>query len=433
MKIVIFWFRRDLRLEDNAGFYHALQSGFSVLPLFIFDREILDSLPEQDARVSFIHQTVQSLSENFQKIGSDIRVEYGKPAEIWEKIVAEYAVHAVYTNHDYEPYGKQRDKETARFLRSKNIDFQSFKDLVVFEKSEILNGSNLPYTVFTPYSKKWKLAFPEQALLDYPSEKLLHRLLPTPPFAFPELKTMGFSASTFSFPTTEVPEKLLSNYTETRDFPAIKGTSRLGIHLRFGTISIRKWAKKAAETNETYLNELIWREFYQQILWHFPQVISHAFKREYDQIEWIHDETLFQKWCEGKTGYPLVDAGMRELNATGYMHNRVRMVVASFLTKHLLMDWRKGEAYFAEKLLDFELASNNGGWQWAAGSGCDAAPYFRVFNPTLQMEKFDKDKQYIRKWIPEYGTPLYLRPVVEHTFARERCLAAYAVALKGGK
>lgn len=430
MKINIFWFRRDLRLSDNAGLHAALQSGNPVLPLFIFDKAILASLPQKDARIEFIHQALQKLSRELQQNASDILIKHGTPDEVWEELTKEYEIQAVYTNRDYEPYARKRDEEIADFLSLRNISFFTAKDSVIFEKEEILNGSNLPYTVFTPYSKKWKVALAEKGLPNFASEGLLLQLLKTKPFSFPTLEDIGFLSSGITFPESEVSEKILQKYHETRDFPGIEGTSRLGIHLRFGTLSIRKVVEKALKTNETYLNELIWREFYMQILWNFPHVVVKSFKPEYDKIQWIWDEALYRKWCEGKTGYPLVDAGMRELNATGYMHNRVRMVVASFFTKHLLMDWRFGEAYFAEKLLDFELASNNGGWQWAAGSGCDAAPYFRVFNPELQMEKFDKEKKYIRKWIPEYGTPLYPRPIVEHVFARNRCLEAYGVALK---
>ncbi|MBX7241288.1 MAG: DNA photolyase family protein [Bacteroidia bacterium] len=430
MKINIFWFRRDLRLNDNAGFHAALQSGNPVLPVFIFDTEILASLQRKDARVEFIHRSLQNMSRELQKSGSDILIKQGSPEAVWKELTATYDIEAVFTNHDYEPYARERDEAVSAFLSAKNISFSTYKDVVIFEKQEILNGSNLPYTVFTPYSRKWKAMLEEKGLPDYPSETLLNQSCKTPPFSFPDLESLGFSPSGLSFPEAKVTDTLLQKYNETRDFPGIAGTSRLGLHLRFGTLSIRKLVARALETNEIFLNELIWREFYMQILWNFPHVVSQAFKPEYDKIQWVWDETLFRKWCEGKTGYPLVDAGMRELNATGYMHNRVRMVVASFLCKHLLMDWRLGEAYFAEKLLDFELASNNGGWQWAAGSGCDAAPYFRVFNPELQMEKFDKQRKYIRKWIPEYGTPLYPRPVVEHVFARNRCLEAYGIALK---
>lgn len=430
MKINIFWFRRDLRLNDNAGFHAALQSGNPVLPVFIFDTEILASLQRKDARVEFIHRSLQNMSRELQKSGSDILIKQGSPEAVWKELTATYDIEAVFTNHDYEPYARERDEAVSAFLSAKNISFSTYKDVVIFEKQEILNRSNLPYTVFTPYSRKWKAMLEEKGLPDYPSETLLNQSYKTPPFSFPDLESLGFSPSGLSFPEAKVTDTLLQKYNETRDFPGIAGTGRLGLHLRFGTLSIRKLVARALETNEIFLNELIWREFYMQILWNFPHVVSQAFKPEYDKIQWMRDETLFRKWCEGKTGYPLVDAGMRELNATGYMHNRVRMVVASFLCKHLLMDWRLGEAYFAEKLLDFELASNNGGWQWAAGSGCDAAPYFRVFNPELQMEKFDKQRKYIRKWIPEYGTPLYPRPVVEHVFARNRCLEAYGIALK---
>ena len=427
--MIAFWFRRDLRLEDNAALYHALKTGENVLPIFIFDKVILDELPRKDARVSFIHATLCDLSAKLAKIGSTLQVFYGNPVEIWQEMAEKFALSAVYTNHDYEPYAQKRDTEIATFLGEKNISFHTFKDQVIFEKEEILSNEGKPYTVFTPYSRKWKATLKEFYLKSYPTEKYFshfHKAITKP---IPTLLEMGFEEMSIDFPAVIPDKNIISTYEKTRDFPAQKGTTRMGLHLRFGTISIRKLAKIALSQNETYLNELIWRDFYAQILWHFPYVVSRSFKKDYDNIQWENNEAYFEKWCAGKTGYPLVDAGMRELNATGYMHNRVRMLVASFLCKHLLIDWRRGEAYFAEKLLDFDLASNNGGWQWAAGSGCDAAPYFRIFSPEAQLEKFDKQMEYVRKWVPEYGTPAYPRPIVEHKWARERCLEVYKKAL----
>lgn len=443
--VSIFWFRRDLRLDDNAGLYHALKSGHPVLPLFIFDRNILDELPKKDARVEFIHGAVADLKQQLEKNGSTLIVRYGKPQEVWPEILKEFEVAAVFTNRDYEPYALERDTFLQQLFSEKNIPLHTFKDHVIFEKDEVLKGDGTPYTVFTPYSRKWleKLETRHMTvvhengeretdsffLTSYPNQKYFSNFLKIKPLPFPTLGEMGFEPAGISFPPTSVARGLIKNYDQTRNFPGIEGTSRLGIHFRFGTISIREKARHAQRLNATYLNELIWRDFYSQILSHFPRVVSRPFQPKYERVEWREAPGEFQKWCEGKTGYPIVDAGMRELNATGYMHNRVRMITASFLTKHLLLDWRLGEAYFAEKLLDFDLASNSGGWQWAAGCGTDAAPYFRIFNPTEQAKKFDPEFKYIRKWVPEFGTPAYPRPMVEHSFARERCLATYKKAL----
>ncbi|MCB9082214.1 MAG: deoxyribodipyrimidine photo-lyase [Lewinellaceae bacterium] len=443
-KVVVFWFRRDLRLEDNTALFHALSAGYPVLPLFIFDRNILDELEDRsDLRVNFIHQTILSLAATLHEHGGQLLVKYGKPQEVWQELLREYPIAAVYTNRDYEPYARQRDAAVAALLAESGITLHTFKDHVIFEEQEILSKSGTPYTVFTPYSRTWKAAlFPGQTtpgsgkdsphLQAFPSEKLLtgnlFAAISTP---IPSLAAMNFEPAEMSFPPTTVSQELIRHYDETRNFPAQRGTSRLGIHFRFGTISIREKARKALALNETYLNELIWRDFYAQILANFPHVATQSFRPEYDRIAWRNDEAEFQRWCAGTTGYPIVDAGMRELNTTGFMHNRVRMITASFLTKHLLIDWRWGEAYFAKKLLDFDLASNNGGWQWAAGCGTDAAPYFRVFNPTAQQEKFDPELKYVRRWVPEYGTTRYPRPMVDHKTARERCLAVYQKGIKG--
>ncbi|MDP2176563.1 MAG: deoxyribodipyrimidine photo-lyase [Bacteroidota bacterium] len=427
----VFWFRRDLRLNDNHGLYKALNSGLPVLPIFIFDNEILNQLENKtDLRVQFIHQELSLIKKELNDIGSDLCVYYGQPLEIYKQLVKEYSIKGVFTNEDYEPYAIKRDQSVNDFLFTKGISFSSFKDQCVFDYREVLKDDGKPYTVYTPYSKKWKTRLNEFPIVSYPSETLINDFLKnSSPTEIVSLESMGFEPKSFQYPEKTTKSSVIQNYEKNRDIPSIEGTSKLSIHFRFGTISIREKAKKALQTSEKWLNELIWRDFYMQILAHFPHVVNGAFKPEYDKIEWEKDEADFLKWCQGKTGYPIVDAGMRELNATGLMHNRVRMIVASFLCKHLLISWRWGEAYFAAKLLDFELASNNGGWQWAAGSGVDAAPYFRIFNPTLQTEKFDPNLKYIKKWVPEFGTIHYAKPIVEHTFARQRCLERYKSTL----
>jgi deoxyribodipyrimidine photo-lyase len=430
--IAIFWFRRDLRLEDNTALFYALQSGIPVLPIFIFDKAILHQLEDKaDARVSFIYETVHNLKSRLNEMGSDLLLFYGEVEQVWEEIVSNYTIGSIYFNHDYEPAAIERDQKVKSFLETRNCQVFSYKDQCVFEKNEIVKEDGKPYTVFTPYAKKWKLKLAQEPIQQFHSENYLSNFFQVNKVSAEiTLTEMGFEKSTTSFPSTQVSSQIISNYHLKRDFPAINGTSKLGIHYRFGTISIREKVLKALTLNETYLNELIWREFYMQILWHFPHVVKGAFKPQYNLIQWRNNEQEFEKWKLGQTGYPIVDAGMRELLHTGYMHNRVRMIVASFLTKHLLIDWRWGEAWFAQKLLDFELSSNNGGWQWAAGSGTDAAPYFRVFNPALQTEKFDAELIYIKKWVPEINTKLYPSPIVEHSFARNRCLEAYKQALK---
>jgi deoxyribodipyrimidine photo-lyase len=429
-KIAVFWFRRDLRLTDNTALFHALKSGLPVLPVFIFDTEILDKLnSKNDARVTFIFNQLQIINSEIEKIGSSLKVLHGKPLEAFEKLTGEFEISAVYTNRDYEPYAIHRDKEIEIFLKQKGIAFQTFKDHVIFEHNEVLKDDGTPYTVFTPFSKKWKLKLGYAEIPEFKSQNLLSGFLKTKPFHFPEINEIGFERSQIHVPPMNISENLIKNYAEKRDLPALDATSKLGVYLRFGTISIREVTRIALSLSEVFLNELIWRNFFSQILRHFPEVETKAFKSKYDFIQWRNNEKEFEAWCRGETGYPMVDAGMRELNETGFMHNRVRMVTASFLTKHLLIDWRWGEAYFAEKLLDFDLASNNGNWQWAAGCGCDAAPYFRVFNPAEQQKRFDPEAKYILKWVPEYGTVKYPQPIVEHTFARERVLRAYKSAL----
>jgi deoxyribodipyrimidine photo-lyase len=428
----IHWFRRDLRLDDNAALYHALKSNQAVLPIFLFDKNILDKLSDKnDKRVAFIHQTLSYLKKSLENLGSTLVVKYGTPDECWNELLSEYNIETVFTNHDYEPYAKVRDTFIEQFLKTKKINFKTFKDQVIFEKDEVLKDDGKPYTVYTPYSRKWMAKLNSFYLKSYPTEKYFSNFFRSnsKPENIISLKEMGFNDSNITFPKNSVSDILLKNYSDTRDIPSVVGTSKLGLHLRFGTVSIRKLASHAQPISFSWLNELCWREFYMMILWHFPHVIKGSFKPVYDNIKWRNNEEEFKHWCEGKTGYPIVDAGMRELNATGYMHNRVRMIVASFLTKHLLIDWRWGEAYFAEKLLDFELASNNGGWQWAAGSGCDAAPYFRIFNPYEQTKKFDPDFKYIRKWVPEFEDFSYPQPLVDHKIARERCLNTYKMVL----
>ncbi|OQP51306.1 deoxyribodipyrimidine photolyase [Niastella yeongjuensis] len=429
--INIFWFRRDLRLEDNAGLYHALKSENPVLPIFIFDTNILNQLPNSaDRRVEFIHNALTALDEQLKELGATLVVYHDTPLKAFKQLVKQYTISAVFTNHDYEPYARERDEDIARFLKEHEIAFHTYKDQVIFEKNEVVKDDGKPYSIFTPYSKKWKANLSKFYLKSYPTKKYFDNFHQHAAKRIPSLKAIRFEKTDAAFPPDTPAAAIIKRYNKQRDIPGIKGTSHLGVHLRFGTISIRQLAQKASKLNETFLNELIWRDFFQMILWHFPHVgKGKAFKAEYDFIKWRDNETEFTRWCEGNTGYPIVDAGMRELNTTGFMHNRVRMIAASFLAKHLLIDWRWGEAYFAEKLLDFELASNNGNWQWAAGCGCDAAPYFRIFNPYTQTKKFDPDLTYIKKWVPEFEDPTYPAPIVDHETARKRCLETYKKGL----
>lgn len=431
--IVIFWFRRDLRLEDNTALLAALESGYKVLPIFIFDKEILEKLPKDDARVSFIHSSLGKMNTRLRaEHGSAIGLYHGNPMAIFTKLMNRYSVQEVYTNHDYEPYAKERDTAIEVFLKGKNVAFKTFKDQVIFEKSDVVKDDGTPYVVYTPYKNKWKALFkPERDIKHNASENHLENLYTSTSIPFLSLADMGFVTAAITVPDYTATPSLINNYEATRNFPAIKnGTSRLGPHLRFGTVSVRQMMTLAiAEENEVFWSELIWREFFMQILWHFPHTVNSSFRPKYDRVEWRNNEMEFEKWKKGETGYPLVDAGMRELNTTGYMHNRVRMLVASFLCKHLLIDWRWGEAYFAEKLLDFDLSANIGNWQWAAGSGVDAAPYFRIFNPTTQIDKFDKQKEYIQHWVSDLQELTYPVPMVDHKMARERCLKVYKEAV----
>ncbi|MEP6927476.1 MAG: deoxyribodipyrimidine photo-lyase [Ginsengibacter sp.] len=430
-KINVFWFRRDLRLHDNAGLYYALKENYPVVPIFIFDTKILDKLEEKkDKRVEFIHGTLIGMQEKLVKKQSSLEVYYGTPEDVFKQLTKEYDIQSVFTNHDYEPYGIERDEVIKNLLVEKKINFKSYKDQVIFEKDEVLKDDGKPYTVYSPYSRKWRAILTDFYIKPYPVEKYVKKFFKQSPHKIPSLDSMGFKETDKNFPSENPADELIKRYSKTRNFPGTEGTSRLGIHLRFGTISIRETVVKAKELNSTFLNELIWREFYMAILWHFPQVGHHkAFKPEYDNIKWRNNEEEFKKWCTGQTGFPIVDAGMRQLNETGYMHNRVRMITGSFLCKDLLIDWRWGEAYFAEKLLDFDLAANNGGWQWVSGSGCDAAPYFRIFNPELQTKKFDKDLKYIKQWVPEFQEFDYPKPMVDHAEARVRCIEVYKAAV----
>lgn len=425
-RINIFWFRRDLRLNDNTGLNEALNAGRKVVPVFIFDTEILDKLTnKEDKRLDYIHQSLDLINKQLKEHHSTLKIYHGKPLEVFKKIISEFDIETVFCNRDYEPYAKKRDHEVSEYLKENNIDFKHYKDQVIFEKDEVVKDDGLPYTVYTPYSKKWKILLKKTEL--QMSSANFENLRTQTFEEIPDLEDIGFKKTDYRFVQPLLDKKKIESYDKNRDFPALDDTTRLGIALRFGTISVRECVNFAAKHNEIWLNELIWREFFMQILYHFPKVIKKCFKEKYENIEWRNNENEFKLWCEGKTGYPIVDAGMRQLNETGFMHNRVRMITASFLTKHLLIDWRWGEAYFAEKLLDYELSSNNGNWQWAAGCGCDAAPYFRIFNPYEQTKKFDKDQKYIKTWLSEKD--IDIPPIVEHKAARERALKIYKKAV----
>ena len=424
--ITVFWFRRDLRLEDNVGLYQALQSGYPVLPLFIFDDAILEHLPKDDARVTFIYESLSKINEKLAEFGSSLLVKKGKTQDVWQQLITEFEVKVLFFNKDYEPYAINRDQHITELIAQNGVKVQAFKDQVIFEEAEITKADGLPYTVYTPYKNKWLEKYKTIAPVTEHETTVFSENWLASSFVFPSLSAIGFETSSIKVKPHNLTK--IANYHETRDFPALDTTSYLSPHLRFGTVSVRKLVNWAARKNDVFLSELIWREFFMQILYHFPKVVQHNFKSAYDGIQWRHDEADFQRWCSGTTGYPMVDAGMRELNATGYMHNRVRMVVASFLCKHLLLPWQWGEAYFAQKLLDYDLSANVGNWQWAAGTGCDAAPYFRVFNPDIQLQKFDAKGHYIRKWIPEFDLG-YGAPMVEHAMARDRAIATYKAGI----
>ena len=428
--IALFWFRRDLRLDDNVGLYHAIKNETKLLPIFIFDSDILDRLPKDDPRVCFLHQQIEKLNQQLAESNKKIHVYHGKPIDIFRKISSAKAVHAVYTNRDYEPYATQRDTEIEALLSENDIPLSTYKDHVIFERDEVVKSDGTPYRVYTPYSRVWLDKFDRQEHLKSHRIDDFEKLTNLVDHNNPTLNEIGFTTSQIRAPQYDTSDEIIDQYEARRNTPAVAGTSKVGVHLRFGTLSIRKAVAKALEsTNQTFLKELIWREFFMQILWHFPHTENKSFKPQYDRINWRNNTEEFKRWCDGETGYPFVDAGMRELNETGFMHNRVRMLVGSFLCKHLLIDWRLGEAYFAKKLLDYEMASNVGNWQWVAGCGVDAAPYFRIFNPTEQIKKFDKDHAYIKKWVPDYQTSSYPKQIVDHKMARERCLETYKSAL----
>ncbi|WP_094742611.1 deoxyribodipyrimidine photo-lyase [Bacteriovorax sp. Seq25_V] len=426
MNKAIFWFRRDLRLKDNRGLFEALKSGNKVIPIFIFDKNILKNFSDpKDKRVSFIHHRLSTLHQELKEYGANLRVFYSTPSQVFQDLIKTEEFDAVYTNRDYEPSAIKRDHEISDLLFRHRISFHTFKDHVIFEGDEILKNDRTPYTVYTPYKNKWLQNLTAKDTASFLSEKALDNLHKEKASKIISLTDMGYEDVGEIFPKAQIEKVKLKDYHNTRDIPAIDGTSLQGIHLRFGTISIREYVREAKKINETWLSELIWREFFSQILFNFPNVVNEEFKEKYRKIPWSHDQNNFKRWCEGQTGFPIVDAGMRELNKTGHMHNRVRMITASFLVKDLQIDWRLGEKYFASKLLDFDLASNNGNWQWASSSGCDAAPYFRIFNPTTQMEKFDPELIYVKKWVPEFGTSDYVKPMVDHKVAREKTLALY--------
>lgn len=432
--IAVFWFRRDIRMYDNTGLHAALTSGLKVLPVFIFDKNILNTLQADDERVSFIYQALESINQLILPFKTGIHMFHGNPSEIFSRILSQYNVKFVFANHDYEPYSINRDNEVKALLEKRQVKFVTFKDQVIFEKNEIVKLSGEPYTVFTPYSHKWldELSRNTEVLQLRNSENYFHNFLPTEQTTMQILSAFGFNEKKNIYKPFEINKLNIENYHKTRNIPSLDSTSKISVHLRFGTVSIRQLVSLAFKINSVWLNELIWREFFMQILWRFPHVTEQPFKPKYKYISWLNNESEFKAWCNGTTGYPIVDAGMRQLNATGFMHNRVRMVTASFLVKHLLINWQWGEAYFAEKLLDFELSSNNGNWQWAAGTGCDAAPYFRIFNPYTQAQRFDPHSVYIKKWVPEYETSLYCKPIVEHNFARNRCIQLYKAGLSSG-
>lgn len=432
-KVNFFWFRRDLRLDDNIGLNEALNNNSNVIPLFIFDENITNELEKNDPRINFIYNQLESINKCLEsKYNSRILILKGKPLDVIKKLAAEYNIGSFFLNHDYEPYAIARDKKIIDFLSTKNIQFSSYKDQVIFEKDEITKDDKTPYVVYTPYMKKWKTKLDSIDLSDLKSKDLPHNFYSNNnSYNWRSLNSLGFEESTMKIPNYKLDKDLVEKYEDKRNFPSLNSTSKIGPHLRFGTVSIRQVLLFVLKCkNEVFLQELIWREFFMQIIWFFPHTQTRCFKEKYENVQWLYDEESFKKWSEGKTGYPIVDAGMRELNATGFMHNRVRMITAGFLCKHLLIDWRWGEAYFAKKLFDYELSSNIGNWQWAAGTGVDSAPYFRIFNPTTQAIKFDKELKYINKWVKNLNELDYPKPIIDHKFARQRCLETYKRGLE---
>jgi len=423
--ISIFWFRRDLRLEDNTALNQALLSGEQILPLFIFDDQIINELPVDDPRVNFIYESLSKVNEQLSFKNTSILCLRGNPIQVWEDLIASYSIKSVFVNKDYEPYARDRDQAVEKLLRANTIDLLAFKDQVIHQENDVLKKDGTPYTVYTPYKNKWIENYQHKKPVALVSNSnFFQNLIP-----FASLEELGIEKSKIKVQDYNLSQ--IYKYPEERDFPGVDSTSYLSPHLRFGTVSVRTIISKLTKNDKVFMSELIWREFFMQILFHFPKVVSGNFRSKYDGIEWLNNPEDFKHWCNGTTGYPMVDAGMRQLNKTGYMHNRVRMVTAGFLCKHLLIDWRLGEAYFAKKLLDYELSANNGNWQWAAGTGCDAAPYFRIFNPLEQFKKFDKNQDYVKKWVPEFGTDSYPEPIIEHKFARERALEAYKKGING--
>ena len=426
MKTNIFWFRRDLRLDDNIGLNSALSSGNPVLGIFIFDEDIIENLPKDDARISFIYQKLEEINKRLNTVNSSLLVIKGNPINVFKNLIKEYEIENLYSNLDYEPYAIDRDKKISDLLKKNKIHHFQYKDQVIFGPTEILKENSLPYTVFTAYKNKWLSKFKQESIsteifLNFSNFLKIKN-------QFPLLSEIGFLKSKIK--VVDFNLESISNYSSQRDYPFLNAGTSLSVHLRFGTVSIRHVINSIPNNETTFLSELIWREFFMQILFHFPYVVNSNFKKKYDEIQWKNDKKDFQNWCDGKTGYPIVDAGMQELKITGYMHNRARMIVAGFLCKHLLIDWRWGERYFSLKLLDYELSSNNGNWQWAAGTGCDSAPYFRIFNPITQQNRFDKDFIYIKRWIKDFDKENYIESIVEHDFARKRALQAYKLALE---
>jgi deoxyribodipyrimidine photo-lyase len=399
-----------------------------VLPVFIFDTNITGELPSDDSRVSFIHECIQSIDKNLRNTGSSLYVLKGDPVEKWKEIISTFDIGSVFINKDYEPYAIARDNSVAAILKERGIKLERFKDQVIFEENEVRKSDGMPYTVFTPFRNQWMKRFESvRPALTVPSTYASPGFFKCN-YPLPGLDEIGFREGSIRARPFDL--SVIPDYHKFRDDPAADKTTYLSPHLRFGTVSIRKLVKTGLEQNLTFLNELVWREFFMQILFHFPHVVTGNFKPAYDDITWRNNETEFLRWCNGETGYPIVDAGMRQLNASGWMHNRVRMITSGFLCKHLLIDWRWGEAYFAGKLLDYELSSNNGNWQWAAGTGCDAAPYFRIFNPETQQKRFDPKKKYISRWIGNTEIRNYPQKIIDHEFARQRALEVYREGMK---
>ena len=436
MKICLFWFRRDLRLHDNAGLTAALASGLPVLPLFIYDKDILDHLPAQgDARLTFIHDEVEKLAAQTEAAGGTFLARYGAPLAVLEQLVQEFEVAAVHTNEDYEPYATARDSAVGQMLQKYGVEFLLYKDQVIFAKDEIMTKSGTVPKVFGAYLKAYTAKLTDEILLPYGStgdfkKQNLHHAPATQTGPGPTLESMGFARREQYFTPVKLPAaRIVRNYHNTRNTPANEhGTTRESLNLRFGTLSVREVLRQAKALNQKLLAEIIWRDFFMMLLWHFPNTASESYDPKMRHIAYRNNEDEFRAWCEGRTGYPLVDAGMRELNATGYMPNRVRMTVAGFLTKHLFIDWRWGERYFADKLLDYDQANNVGNWQWMAGTGAISAPWFRVYSPDSQAEKVDPDMTYVKRWVPEVGTSKYPAPIVEHKFGRERAVEAIRAA-----